>query len=256
MRALRLERVLLASLIGTALCLPAARAGSLANFEAGALSGGATSSGGSSHGGDACAGPFLELAARIWLEGMVYGGVGSWLRVDPTAADLPGLPAREPREWGEGLLPVVRADTAYQWAGGDVRAVDAAVEAGFGPLAAQFTRRRFEERQPDDEMTLRRWHVLYRMSFGAGVEVDMGLGQLILDREQRTDRFSFTVPLLFHPAPGCGIEFRPAWSEDISEYDLGLLAGWKFVSLRAGYRWLHDPGETLEGPYAGLSAHF
>ncbi len=147
MRALRLERVLLASLIATALCLPSTRAGSLANFEAGALSSG-SSFGGSSHGGDDCAGPFLELAARIWLEGMVYGGVGSWVRMDPMTVDMPDLPALEPREWGEGLIPVVRADTAYQWVEGDVRAVDAAVEAGFGPLAAQFTRRRFEERRP------------------------------------------------------------------------------------------------------------
>ncbi len=242
-----------AALLGAAiLLLPTgpARAGALASFEAGAVSG----SGG--HGGDWGYDPFLmDLVARICVEGVFYGGACSWFRTFPDAGDYMDLPV-EPRAYGEALIPIVRVDSSYHWIESDVHAVEIAAELGYGPFAAQFTQTRFEEQEPDDTMILTRWHGLYRMSFGAGVEIDMGFGSLILDGNDQTGRFSFTLPILYHPLPGTGIEFRPAWSENVEEYDLALLAGWNFISLKAGYRWLRSPGRSLNGPYAGLSVHF
>ena len=236
-------------LLATCLVLPAA-AGSLANFEASANSGG----GGN---GDCIGDPLLwDLGAELAFYGLAYGGMGSWTRMDSLAADDLDFPGLEPREWGEGLIPAARADGDYQWLEGDIHAARFDLEAGFGPFAGRYARTRFEDDRYDEELTLTRFHALYRMSFGGGVEVDLGLGRLILEGEGRDERFSYTVPVRLHLLPGCGVEFRPEWSENISEYSLGLLAGWKFVSLTAGYRWLHSPDETLDGPYAGLSLHF
>jgi hypothetical protein len=138
----------------------------------------------------------------------------------------------------------------------DINAVDTRFEAGYGPFAASVDRIVFDEDDSGKELTLTRWHGLFRMSFDAGLEVDMGFGALAIDGKNQSDRFSFTLPIRYHPAGGCGIEFRPAWSDQVSEYDLALLAGFKYVSLKAGYRWLRTPGEALDGPYAGLSISF
>jgi hypothetical protein len=42
----------------------------------------------------------------------------------------------------------------------------------------------------------------------------------------------------------------------VSDYDLAALLGWRYVSLKAGYRWVSSPRESLNGPYAGLSLRF
>ena len=38
-----------------------------------------------------------------------------------------------------------------------------------------------------------------------------------------------------------------------SDYDVAALLTWRNVSLKAGYRWVASPHESLAGPYAGLS---
>ena len=63
-----------------------------------------------------------------------------------------------------------------------------------------------------------------------------------------------------YPVPWAGLELRPAWADingnTIADYELGVVLGPGYVSLRAGYRWTLSPGEALQGPYAGLSLHF
>jgi hypothetical protein len=59
--------------------------------------------------------------------------------------------------------------------------------------------------------------------------------------------------LLVHPHPNFGVEFRPAWSDRVSDYDLGVLITWRYASLKTGYRWVLTPHESLNGPYVGLS---
>jgi hypothetical protein len=244
---------LIAAAVALGFGLAPARAGSLASFEAGAHASG----GGSGIGDDCLADPLLwELGGRLAFYGLAYGGIASWSRMDPLNADLIDMPGMAPREWGDSLLPVIRADADYQWVEGDIGAVSGRIEGGYGPFAVEFKRTQFDEEDPDDQLILTRWHALYRMSLGGGLEVDLGVGQLTLDGNSLLEETSFTVPLLFHPVPGCGLEFRPAWSDSLTEHSLGLILGTKFGSLTAGYRWLRNETDSLEGPYAGLSFHF
>lgn len=244
---------LLATCLTATLCLSAAQAGSLASFEAGThLSGG-----GSGDVGDCLADPILwELSGRLAFYGFAYGGIASWSCMDPLNADLIDMPGMAPRDYGDSLLPLVRVDADYQWVEGDVAAVCGRIEGGYGPFAFQYKRTQFDEEEPDDELTLEQWHVLYRMSLGGGFEVDLGIGRLTLEGDSTLEELSFTVPVLFHPVPGCGLEFRPAWSDSLTEHSLGLILGTRFGSLTAGYRWLRNETDSLEGPYAGLSFHF
>ena len=91
----------------------------------------------------------------------------------------------------------------------------------------------------------------------------LGLGGLVISGNETASGISGTAPVLIHPWEFLGLEFRPAWAgvndNVVQDYDLSLLAGWRFVSVRAGYRWtiLDDahfraaaiPEEDLWGPY-------
>ena len=76
----------------------------------------------------------------------------------------------------------------------------------------------------------------------------------------RNTGVSFTTPILFYPADWLGLEFRPTWSEindnNIDDYDLSVRLGRKYLSARAGYRWMEAGDVSLDGPHIGLSIHF
>ena len=91
------------------------------------------------------------------------------------------------------------------------------------------------------------------MTFGAHVEVGVAAGAVTINGDGSDSRFLFGVPVLILPAPAIGIELRPAWAEHIQDYDAALLLGWRFASVKIGYRWVESPHESLSGPYAGLS---
>lgn len=91
------------------------------------------------------------------------------------------------------------------------------------------------------------------MSFGPYVETDLGFGSLTLQGDDTTSSFLFSVPVLIHPDKHWGLEFRPAWSDRVSDYDLAALLTWRYASVKAGYRWVNSPHASLNGPYIGLS---
>jgi hypothetical protein len=167
------------------------------------------------------------------------------------------LPAEwEPRPVGSPRLPFMRFDFGYQWVESDIDAYDYRGEIGYGPIALCYNQTRYQESGPADELDLIRVYGLYRMSFGPYLEVDVGLGKLTLDGNARDTRFSFTVPVRIHPSEYVAIEIRPAFSENIDDVDIGVLLTPRYLSLRAGYRWVSSPGASLNGPYAGASVHF
>lgn len=51
-------------------------------------------------------------------------------------------------------------------------------EAGFGPVGMHARHTIHDEENPDDELELINWHLLYRMSLGPYVEIDLGVGAL------------------------------------------------------------------------------
>lgn len=183
------------------------------------------------------------------------GGANSMKRIDP-------LEARSgerviPRKDGEALISFLRVDLSYQEVESDVSAGDLRAELGYGSIGFQLRRTVYEERDPPDTLEAFQYHILYRMSYGTAVEVDLGVGSLFLTGKEKNSGFSVTVPFLYHPVESVGLEFRPAWSaiheNSIYDLDLGVLFGGRYASLRAGYRWFRGGHESLDGPYAGVA---
>ncbi len=158
------------------------------------------------------------------------------------------------------LRPSLRLDAGYQNAKSDVRALDFRAEGGYDFLAAQGRFTYYNEQDPADEMWLNYLHGLLRMSLGNQFVVGAGAGAIILDGNDRNSGFSLTAPVLFYPQDSLGFEFRPVWSwirdSAIHDYDAGLVLGSKHTAFRAGYRWVYTDGESLEGPYLGLTVRF
>jgi len=190
---------------------------------------------------------------------LVWPAQLSWARADSDVDKLDQWGAK-PRKRGEPLIPTVRFDAAYQDVESDVEALDLRLQVGHGPLAFEVDRTRYEEDEPSDHLDLYRLYGLLRMSYGERVEVDLGLGGIILDGDDRDSGFSATTPVLIHPWDWLVFEFRPMWSKihgsRIDEYELGLLFNWEWAAFKAGYRWTHSPNESLDGPFLGLSIRY
>jgi len=98
------------------------------------------------------------------------------------------------------------------------------------------------------------------MALSNELEIQLGLGQFSLEGDTKHSNTSFTLPILYHPTNWLGFEFRPAWTtingNSIADYDVSIITGWDYVSLKLGYRAIQSPNETLDGPYIGLSIRF
>ncbi len=160
-----------------------------------------------------------------------------------------------PREGGDIAIPFARVDVAFREVSSEIDSMDYRLELGYGAFAFRYEQSRYEE-EPDDELDLIRWQGVYRMSFSEKVELDVGLGQLTIDGNNSDSRFAFSLPLMLRPTELLGIEIRPSWSEDVTDYDVGILLSRHYVSLKAGYRWVTSRDVSLDGPYAGIAIHF
>jgi len=212
------------------------------------------SSHGECFGDNAC----IDLFGRV----IIFCGALSWQRVKPD--QLPDLSLFNDdienikhRKTGEFLIPFVRLDTSYQNVESDVDAFDYRVELGYGPFGIQTRQPRYREEDTSDELDIYQTHALYRMSIGNNVEIDLGLGQFAIEGNKKNSGPSFTMPIIFHYNEYMGIEFRPVWANinenNIKDYDLALLCGWRYISVRVGYRWLESENQSLNGPFIGLS---
>jgi hypothetical protein len=203
-----------------------------------------------------------DFALRLTLYMIVGGGAYSWARVEPDAAA--GIKPREP---GEALLVKARLDLAAQHINARTSSQDARVEAGYGPWAIEGRRTRFREELADGaaaHLELRRVHFLYRMAGGDYVELGLGFGRAQMQGVESNSGDSFTLPLLIHPSPHWGLEYRPTWSlingNTLRDQEFAVLFGYPFASLRAGYRRfessLAKDGLTLSGPFVGLALRY
>jgi hypothetical protein len=225
-------------------------------------SGPASSSSGSSHGshgpGDELAEHFFAGLVRVTAEALIYGGYNSMTLVDPEARE-PGMPEliREP---GGQVLPFVELDAAYQDIGSGVVAWDYRGEVGYGFLGFSARRTFYRESDSDLELDTLQYHGLYRMTFGESFELDMGFGALEVKGEQEHVGFSFALPMRWQFVEGLGVEYRPVWSTidetRIYDNDLALVLGWRYLYLRAGYRWFYHAEESLSGPQVGISCRW
>lgn len=211
-----------------------------------------------------------DLVVYGVVGGILYGGAASWARVtQPPASERRDAEevSREseavevaPRRPGEALIPFARFDAGYQFVASDVSALDLRAEAGYAMAAIQVRRTEYREKEPKDDLETTGIHALYRMSFGNHFEMDIGLGALVLQRDGSRSGFSFTLPILIHPSDRFGIEFRPAWSDlggsTIQDYDVTVLVGVRYVSARAGYRWVRAGFAHLDGPEVGVAVRW
>lgn len=198
-----------------------------------------------------------DFWGQLFILPFWYGGSESLVRIDPGLSGLDSdLPPREP---GEALIPFVRADLDWQHIEDGLTAWNVGGEVGYGPLGLRAGRLRFTEELDDgteDQLDLTTLLGLYRMSFAACIEIDLGAGALWIDGDQETSSAAFTAGLAVHPHPDYGFEFRPLWADNLSIYDLGLCAGVDYIGLKAGWRWTESPEESLNGPYIGATLRY
>lgn len=158
------------------------------------------------------------------------------------------------------LFPSFRFDGGYQNVESDVRAFDARVELGYSFLAGQGRLTYYNEEDPSDELWLGYLHGLLRLPLGDHIELGAGVGAAILDGENRNGGFSMTSPILIYPTNSVGVEFRPTWSwineNSLDDYELGVVFGSPYASVRAGYRWVRGERVSLDGPFLGCSFRF
>lgn len=203
--------------------------------------------------------PFDDLfggfLGEVFVGGLWYGGVGSLGRIqeDPAEEFLDGEYARAA---GEPLIPFLRLDADMQRIDPGLDAWNVAAECGYGPIAVWGRMQRFDGDDPDARMDLYEVALLYRLSFGRHVEIDLGGGTVQLDGVADASRGSFLAELRVHPHEWFGLEFRTTLAQELEIYDVALLAGPRFVDFKAGWRWTRSPNESLDGPYAGMAISF
>lgn len=206
----------------------------------------------------------LKLFIDVFMDAFIVGGVASFDRISPEGTysfseEYWGYTV-DKRQAGEPLIPFFRLDASYQDVESDVIAWDTRLEAGYGPVGVQARRTHYEEEITGDDLETIQMHLLYRMSFVTRVEVDVGLGYLELNGNESASGASSTIPVKLRLLEYLGIEFHPIWSNIngnlIEDYDLSLTGGWRFLSVRAGYRWFTSGSSSLNGPHAGISFYW
>lgn len=193
---------------------------------------------------------FLEI---LFVQMLGFGVVASIDRVtEPTAPD--GL---RPREAGDALLPVARADATVAWLTDDVMAYSIGGEIGWGPLAVVGSYTTLQESNPDDELEIGTVALALRMSLGSYVGLDISGGWGDIEGESG---FVLSLPLRIHPSPYYGFEFRPVWlfinETAFEEYRLVAMGGLPFVSVQAGLQIYRTESVDLVGPTVGITGRF
>jgi hypothetical protein len=180
----------------------------------------------------------------------------SWLRTtgETLSRDV------APREPGEPMLPLVRFDAAYHPVESDIEAWDFRLQLGYGPLGFEANQTRYEEEDPPDRLDLTHLYALWRLSVTERIELDLGLGAVILEGDEQNAGFSGTTSVLIWPWDWLAVEFRPMWSaindSHLQEYELGVLVNARYVALKGGYRFTRSPNESLDGPFIGVSVRY
>jgi hypothetical protein len=191
---------------------------------------------------------------------LVVGGVGSWYRVTghPAGEDSEELFGR--RQTGALALPFASLNLSYQSIESDVEARDARVEGGFGPFAVHYRFTRFNEEVPETQLDLSWLHGVLRLSYFRYVEIGLGFGWIAMKGADSDTGGSFTLPVGVDPSKFFGFDFRPTWGgingHTVSDYDLALRVGIRYVAVRGGYRWTTTGGSTLKGPIVGLMVSY
>ena len=187
-------------------------------------------------------------------------------------ADAPDEVAGEiegPRhKTGTPGAPYVRFDYRWQYLDSDLDADDFLLEAGYKYAAFYGHFTRYEDRAADETLNIEQYYGMLRYGgtdeffFPGSFQIGAGVGGYVIEGKDSQSGAALTIPVMLYPADWCGLEFRPAWAsindKVVSDYDVSISAGQRFLQLRAGYRWLwvRHEGHWLDGPYAGMTLSF
>lgn len=242
-------------------------AGSLDDFESSIPNKTESSSGHASGSDSDCEGMnadfgcfFSELVGELMMGMVVYGGQHSFERIDGAEDRFSfdgsfdgAMPLRQP---GEATIPFARVDLSYHPISTDVSATSYRLEGGYAAWALVLENTAFTETNPKDSLDLNRIYGLYRMSLGDLVELDFGLGSMEVKGNASNSYLYLSTPILVHPDPLWGVEFRPAWAGGVSDYDTAFLLKHEFVGVKLGYRSISTRSESLAGFYLGVTAQY
>ncbi|BCE03767.1 hypothetical protein [Marinicellulosiphila megalodicopiae] len=204
-------------------------------------------------------GDLLYIFLEIFDDSLFYGGIASMERIDGSDGGL-GL---RPRVEGELLLPFFKFDaSALSTIAQDEMGSDLSFEMGYGPWGLHYRDTQFFSESALQINSFQKFDFLYRMSFGSDFELDLGLGSYQVNGEPQ---FSLSFPMKIAFTPYNIIEFRPTWTQDVSDYDLAFYGGTEFYSFKVGYRYIvqtdiynynPEPIQAYSNIYAGFSAHY
>jgi hypothetical protein len=156
----------------------------------------------------------------------------------------------------------------WQYLEPDLDAQDYLLEAGYKMLAVYGRFTHYEAATTGEDLNIEQYYGLFRLGgsddffFSGSFQLGLGAGAYVIKGSDEQGGAALTAPIMVYPADWYGIEFRPAWAsingKTVSDYDISVSAGQRFLQMRAGYRWLwvQDEGHWLNGPYAGMSVMF
>lgn len=197
----------------------------------------------------------MGYAAEGLFELTAQGGANSNLRIQENHTD-----EVIPRKLGESLIPFFRMNLNIQGIEDRSYGLDGKLELGRGSLALEFRDTRYRDNTENEQLRLRQLQVLYRMSFGNRVGVNLGLGSAKLDGAEHSKGTMVSIPLFLHNRRHITWEIRQTWmfadEFSVDELDLSAIYAIRRTAIRLGYRRLDSLNSSLEGPYLGVDYLF
>lgn len=164
------------------------------------------------------------------------------------------------REAGDHGLPLVGGDINFQSISPQINAIDGRAEFGYGPMAMQLRGAHFSDKEYSESLNVVHAHGLFRISGSSTLQINFGLGGVLLNGKSTNSGFSATIPVAIFPRGAWGGRFVPTWSwingNRISDYDGSVEYTRRFYSGRVGYRTSLAGDQSLSGPYLGFSFHY
>ena len=198
---------------------------------------------------DSCIGCAFELIFQLAFEALYQGGQYSWDQRLYNGSII-----------GTPILPTISLDTDYQHVDSDLYSINNRVEIGFGPFGFQYKELRYFEKEPKDQLKIYQFNYLHRMSDGKFIRVDLGLGSLTLEGNEKNTGFSLLAPIYVFLPKRWSLFLRPNWgwihTNTLQDYKLGFLFSQDYYSFQAGYRFVKSGEETLNGPFCGFNLHY
>ena len=196
--------------------------------------------------GDCVFGIFIEIFSDVFV--VLERESMAWVRGDGGSLG---------RQAGDVMLPVARVGFFHQNLQHDVEANKVNLEFGYGTWAIAMSETQYQEKQPNDELTLKDIYGLYRLTITPNFGVGLGIGYQELIGKQRTSGSLFTIPIEMKAGGVWGIGFQGKWANldgsPIEAYDFSIARHFPYSSVMVGYEHLSSENESLHGPYIGLS---